>query len=561
VIADLEALNSSTEQHFLTIGGKLTEFYAAARRIAADMAALNDLISGERARHTAEVLERVLGRASEAESRAAAGGQTLANVRDAARRIEHTFLGFQDTISMFRVLGSVTRIETARLGRAGAEFGNLTEEVKTLTASIESRGQAVLAAASVLYRDMQSAVAQVSSLRASEMRTLHELMLEAAAGMASLEERHRGAREASLAQAGGYAEVSAAIGELVEALQFHDLTRQKIEHVAEALGPLVSRPPETGAILTLQCAQMREAEKVLSSSVGRIDQALQGILARATAMAEASRAILGTSADERASFFRQMESRFTAILKIFQTCDRAEMETRSALAGLARNLAGMRESLAEIDELGTRLRRMAINATIRAAQIGDAGRALDVLADVIKRLAVDTSGITNQVTETLDDIAGSADSLSGEPGEVPGASPSDAGEVFSEMQATILELHSSSESGFSRLHQIMEWGVRLRDGIQSVRSGFSAGALFSDGIKCACQALEEIAADSGLGPLYNILGPGENQLDGYGANYTMQAERDVHQALAGVTVDLPEAAEPVAASEDPDNLGDNVELF
>src|SRR5450755_4233812 len=116
VITDLQALNRQTEQDFLTVGGKLMEFTAAARQISADMTALSELISGEESRHTSQVLTRVLEQSLLIEARAEAGDQTLAAVYEANRRIGSTFRSFRDTVSVFQVLGSLTRIETSRLG-------------------------------------------------------------------------------------------------------------------------------------------------------------------------------------------------------------------------------------------------------------------------------------------------------------------------------------------------------------------------------------------------------------------------------------------------------------
>jgi hypothetical protein len=89
-----------------------------------------------------------------------------------AREIGRTFHGFRDIVSVFRVLGSLTRIETARLGAAGAEFGNLAEEVNALTRSIESNGQGILDDASMLHRHMQSALAKITGLRATELKEM-----------------------------------------------------------------------------------------------------------------------------------------------------------------------------------------------------------------------------------------------------------------------------------------------------------------------------------------------------------------------------------------------------
>jgi hypothetical protein len=269
VIADLENLNRCTERDFLAIGGKLAEFLAAARQLASDMAALSELISGRSGGHATAVLSRVLE-------------------------------------------------------RAGVEFGSLAEEVNALTENIESSGQGVLDASSLLHQNVQSALAKISGLRDQELMELPAIIVEVRTSLESLEDRHRRAIEASLHQAAEYKELSAAIEDLITAIQFHDITRQQIEHVAEALTRIragfpeghSAAPPKARAVLTLQSSQLANAEQIFASSVGRIERDLDSIGGRVREMAKAGKTLLGLSADEQGCFLLQMEDHFKAISKI-----------------------------------------------------------------------------------------------------------------------------------------------------------------------------------------------------------------------------------------------------
>jgi len=565
VIADLRALNGSTEKDFLALGGRLGEFLRAARRISSEMATLGELISGDGARHASQALTGALERSREIEARARAGDRALAGVCAAAGRIERTFRGFRDTISMFHVLGSLTRIETARLGSAGAEFGSLVEEVKALTGSIEASGQGILAASAILHRNMQLAIAQVAGRRAGELQELPSLVAAVTSGLESLEERHRQAGETSLRQSGEYDAVSVSIEDLTTAIQFHDITRQQIEHVAEALERLGGRPAarlDVRAVLSLQSSQLSNTGRVFADSVGRIERDLDSILERVAHMAEAGQTLLGHSADDQDSFFVQMERRSNGILHILGICAQAESETQSALGQLEEAVARMRQSVAEIRETETRIRRMAINATIRAVHIGGAGAALQVVADVMQHLAVDSEKVTDEVSGSLDAISDAAHRLSGGSSPTAASAPSEEDQVLTEMRATILELHSSSEMAFSRLHQIGALSSQLRDGIEAVRDGFSAGALFTEKISEARSALERMGGPAEAGRLENVDPTGGAPLEDFARHYTMQAEREVHESVVGGATarELAPVAAPSRVADEED-LGDNVELF
>jgi len=573
VAADLASLNHATEKDFLAIGGKLAEFLAAARQISADMAALGELISGSTGCHASQVLTRVLERLRETQARAETGDRTLGSACDSARQIGRTFSGFRDTVSIFRVLGSLTRIETARLGHAGAEFGHLAEEVNALTQSIETSGQGIVDDSAILHGSMRSALTKVTDLRAGELKELPSLIAEVMTSLASLENRRRRASEASLRQAAEYAEASAAIGDLITAIQFHDITRQQVEHVVEALRGLraefregvrkrVHLPRDARAVLTLQSSQLSSAEQVFARSAAAIQRDLDSIAGRVRNMAEAGQTLLGFSAEERDSFFLQMEGRFTAILRVVGTCATAEAETRSVLAELEQTVARMQQSVAEVRHIGIRIHRIAINAAIRAVPIGDSGNALNLIAEVMQRLALDSASITGEVAAALEAIADAAGRLSSRSAWTVANAHSDADTSVSEMRAAILELHSSSEASFGRLNQITALSSRLGDEIQSVRAGFSAGALFAETAGRVRRALEQIGGQFGPAPRRDLEAPAERRLEDFALHYTMQAEREVHASVtAGAAPGQPVPVGTSTVVPDEQDFGDNVELF
>jgi len=193
---------------------------------------------------------------------------------------------------------------------------------------------------------------------------------------------------------------------------------------------------------------------------------------------------------------------------------------------------------------------MAINAAIRAVQIGDAGRALNVIAEGMQRLAIDSDAITGSVAGDLEQISGAADRLSGGSGK-----PSGSGDVLSQMHTAIVELHSSSDASLARLDQIAAVSRALGDDIQAIRSGFTAGKLFAEAIRHARVALQEAAAQAE--PHTGT----EGKLDDFASQYTMQAERDVHESVVSGGLAERPAEDTALAAAGEDGLGDNVELF
>jgi len=552
-------LNGRTESDFLAIGGKLGEFAAAARQLSADLSALSELVRGEECRQACGALMQSLERLQGVGAQVEGCERELADIRGAAERVRRGFGGFRHNAAVFRALGSMTRIEAARLGDAGSEFGDVAEEAGGLSETMESGARSVIEASAELDTRVRAALAAVSTLRREELKGLPRAVAEVLESVRALEDRQGRASEASLREAADYREISGAIADLVNALQFHDITRQQVEHAAEALRGLARGwrasgrrgGPADGAVLGLQCSQLDGAARTFADSAGRIERSLETLGARLQGMAERAQNLLGLSAGDEDSFFLEMEGRFTVVLKSLERAARVEEETRGVAEGLAESARQMRESARGIAELGIKIHRIALNAAVRAVQIGGSGDALAVIAEAMQRLARDAEGAIGSASEDIEAISAAVTRLSGGLRIVEtGPAADGAADACVEMRASILRLHSASEISFL-WKRTAETGARLSAAVRTARDGFAAGELFAGEIEAARQALERLGAERAA----TAETPGI--LAGYTGRYTMQAEREVHRsALGGPEPDRTAAAVPQAA-----NLGENVELF
>jgi len=546
VARDLEHLNGSTERDFLAVGERLNEFRSMARRISSQMSALTELISGEQGRGLSLALDRTLDHFREMDAGFARGAEALESLAALSPRIGTEFAGLRETVEVFRTLCTLTRIETTRLGGAGAGFGDLAADVRPLSESIRASGEGILEASARLDGAVESALLRGRGLRATQLAELPPMIADVVESLRSFEERRARAVDASARQAVQYEALCGAVDGVVESLQFHDITRQQIEHVAQALRQIL--PGGARAILALQSSQLAGAAGVFAGSVERMERDLESIARRALEMAAASGTLMGISSGDQDSFFLRMEGRFTIILKALGVCAAAQGEMEQAAAGLKETIANMRHSVAEIDEIGIRIERIALNAMIRAAHIGAAGDALNVIAEAMQGLAHRSNAGAEDAARTLDAMSGAAVRVA--TGATVGAN-----DVTARMRRAVLELHTSSEVGFARVNEIATLGARLAEDIGAARRGFSAGRLFAETAARAQRELERIGAQTGPGPAAHVPAP---HWDSLAKRYTMQAERDVHQRAA--ESDAGETAAPVAAMANGD-LGDNVELF
>jgi len=563
VIADLSSLSESTEQDFLTIGGKLREFRQTVNLVSADLAALTDLISGEQGSHASQALADALARSKEMEAQAAEVSGALRTIREAAGLVRSGLAESSGRVAVFRTLAVLTRIETARLGSMGAGFGNLADEVKSMAESIRTGVESALETAARQIRPVENALQNATDLQARESTDVSSVILDVLGSLQSLRDKQQAVQESSVRLASQYVAVSDSVGKMVVSIQFHDITRQQVEHVIETLRHVCSEcgsgnrslfpNRRTAAILALQASQLTDAGEKLAASVERIGQNLEGVAARVNEMAAESESLFGHSQDGQNSFFLEMERCCTVILNTVGSCADLEAEIQATADRLREILRQMRSSVEQVRSTEDQMRRMALNAGIRAAHLGPPGDALGVLAGALQEQGIEIGRNFENAFEALNSMNAAAGRLSMGAGGRHGQET-----VQRRMRATIEELHSSDERSLARIAQIRTAGARLSEEVSTIRGAFSAGRSFADVVSRSCASLMEIGSQANSAPAADGAEADNLGLDDLVKRYTMQAEHTVHDEATGLGEPVPVEA---CGSGDTEGLGDNIELF
>jgi hypothetical protein len=565
VIEELEALNRASERDFLEVGEKLLAFRTAAAQIGSEIAAVVELFSGQQGRSASETLHRLLERSGQIDARIGESGQALSEIREHASRLRKAFAGLTNMVAVFRSLCTLTQIETARLGGVGADLGHLAAEIRPLSESIQTAGEGVLEACGRLDQAVRGALENGSTLRSTALKEMPLLIADVTGSLRALAAQREKALESSRLQAAEYAAVRAAIDELVSSIQFHDITRQQVEHVVKALrrlragwmGPNRSPAgPDTRTVLTLQSSQLAEAARLFAQSIERIGGAVESIAARLRGSAEAVRTLVGVSGGHQPSFLEQMETHFTAIQKVLGDCTRVQAEMQSAIAGLGDTAGKMRESVTGIRGTEIQIQRISTNATIRAIHIGASGVALNKIAEVMQRLALESNTHTEEAAAALEGMTDTIRGISG-PGEASEAPEMD---ISGEMQGAVAQLHAAGQESATRADRIAQLSARLAEDIEMLRAGISAGRMFAETAARARSEMDSIAHQPGREAEIGV--HTRQHLAEFAKTYTMQRQRDVHESVVG-TAGPPQAAAPAPIQSPPrdGDLGDNVELF
>ncbi|MGO9259075.1 MAG: hypothetical protein ACLQU1_22555 [Bryobacteraceae bacterium] len=575
-IADLDRMNRSTEAGFLAVGEKLSGFLAAARQVSASAAATAERVSGEQGQRDFDALVRVREQTAEMRKYAEAVAD-LSQLRDSAIRLRHVFAGFDHTVASFRVLAVLARIETARLGESGAGLAHLTEEMRGRSDDIASRTGRFLDTAATLDRRVEEHLNRIADLDARQLKALPPLMDAVARNFAALRDR-RELGEAAAARLGAqFAELSEAIGDVVTSVQFHDITRQQIEHAIESLQQLHDHAgqgyrdaptPEQGAVIELQLAQLDNARRTFLTSIGQIDGRLETVARRMSEMAAESQNLAGQAQGRNESSFAEMMGCFAGILDAAGECGSFEQGARTALAELRQAIQALGEALADIGAIELHLKRLSLNAAIQAVHLGAAGEPFNAVAGAMHSLQADCETRSGQSRVEMDSIGAALRAMV----EQGMASQSRQGTgietAVDDLQARIEEMCVANERGIASCQEIGSLVGRLLADIQSAQQDLAESRALTEAVDGCCETLRRVGQASACQPLLRRMigwnaarppassaansaaspGPGvtpELQLAECTRNYTMRAEHEVHRELTGCA---PAASGPAQAS-------------
>jgi hypothetical protein len=558
VVGGLEGLNHSTEADFLAVGGNLMAFLTASRQLHSDIGGLTALVSGEQAQRACHELVLVRDYVQEMQRRSEQGRRILLALQTSATRIHRLFSSLGKIALSFQITAILARIETAHLALSQQDLGNLAVEVRSCSDAIELRANQVLETAAAFHSRVTSALYEVARSNAIQQKELPALLEAVDADLEIFEARQRDTVSASTKLAADLNVVTADLGAIATAIQFHDITRQQVEHVSEALAGLVEHAaggaisPSGVASIELQQAQLKSAAASFAQSTQAIDRDLEAIAVRVGEMGAASKRVLGLDLHQETSFLSDMERRFAGILRAIGESQSLERSTRATIAELDVLNQRLRTAVAEVQVIELQLSRISINGIVSASHIGARGEPLNVVAGAMQALHIECASRSGDAEVDLDSIGAALLSLTAD------ASNSDdesSAELFENLKTRMGDLRSANVASADSAVAVARVADSLCKNLQEARSHAGIGRVFSETVDRCCDVLGEVAAQAPA--LWSFAKPViEETREG---NYTMRAERDVHRAAASGLAPLPH--HPASGAAVAEGATDDVEFF
>ncbi|MGC2301179.1 MAG: hypothetical protein WA476_20410 [Acidobacteriaceae bacterium] len=291
---------------------------------------------------------------------------------------------------MLRVL---TNIEVARLGEVGAGFQYLAHE-------LDDFSRAVARSTNELTTHTDERRKAIAEMRLRLARELPQMREEFARMEESLE-NSLGLAESTLSQLratperfqGSVEGIAGQIAGVVAAIQAHDITRQQIEHVQEALAGIAAEMDagentgELDAGLAIQSCQLKNAGETVRGWTAQIRTCLEEIRHIASAeILELGPVVLGQES--------AVSTQLTRIERLEQACEAGNAKVQASFAGIFGLMRLVSEHLERSRSVRDRLQLLMFNSIVEASHLGTQADGILEISTSIKRISAAWGEIT-----------------------------------------------------------------------------------------------------------------------------------------------------------------------
>lgn len=531
---ELAASRRIIETSFLDMGQRLLDSVGLLGEITSAHEAMPAELQGEDFTRAVSLLEMLRGQAEAIAARQDADGARVDGMKSMAQELDDPVDTLTKAVRNLGLIAINARIIAAGMSEQSGDFAAFATDMIDLGKDAQSIVRAFSTSHARLVAALSMAAAANALFREKHGDTLAMIAARLGEQIAVVEQHKQHAIE-DVAESGRVAKkISVRIGEAVSALQIGDITRQRLEHVEDALSDL-DRVPTSGAnesiVLRLQMEQLEESSVDFAREVGAFIGAVGHLASDARQVLEDSRsqadALLAKGGTALAELTADLHS------MVLLLADFEAMHTRlAALRGeVDECVSDMQHRMDAIGTLEQTMRLLSINTDVRCSRLGEQGRALRVVAQemrVLSALTVQAAAVASAGLERSKTILDDEDS---------------AGEVSDR------SLSADATTAIGLLDTVVQ---RLREHASSIAStGPRAAALLQDAA-AASNAYSRHAEDWNrtlveLDAAWADVDAGNGEPDGeflamLRKRYTMAQERVIFDALCGDFVGGSDAA-------------------
>lgn len=537
-ISELGEVAGTLETVFLDAGNGLAEAVECWRSISTSFTALAGQFDREDIQRCIDELGATLAVAAALGGAGGGGAKTLLmELAEGLGAMRARLERLNRTVAEVKLVALNAKVEAAHLDGRSTDFYVFTREIDRLAASataelamLEGELRQLADETAGAHREQAnfndnhgSELLTVSRRLDDDLKTLARQRRQVADAATSIGERSR--------QAGDR------VAQAVLALQIGDITRQRTEHVAEALGLMAGLQSggdgldaddigqASALVATLQSRQLEQTASDMEREAGQVTTTLTAMAGEMDAIARLGNESFGSEGGS--SFLESLGREIAHIQTLLEGYAAAFSRTEAIMTSVAQATAAMVAHVEAIHSIEADLKIMALNASFKCSRLGDQGRTLSVVAQSLRHLATRTVEDAAVLMSGLQSAMATARSLA-QGGQDQGGITS-AITSLREAARLLTAIGAEQSAALELLHTDSRRAQHL---LTAVAEGIAGSRDFVRRLRAVAGDLTAASEDTAIDPdrveqLKDLV------LTRLAGNYTMASERTLHDLFGG----------------------------
>jgi hypothetical protein len=573
----INQFTEGSEGKFLEIGSKLQKYLTTSGGITQKSTSITASISEDILKNGINELNWLL---KEFNSYLSTSIQEIQNDKKELHKIQphieaiiNELEGFSKIVKQLRMLGIATKIESARLGTEDQGFNALAENVDKLSSLISEKAGNISKKSIYLFSELSGTISNLAKLEKEQEEQSQIIIKNISLSLEAFKAKHDGRMQESEKISLNSESITSSINSIVMSIQFHDITRQQMDHVRLAcnenahLLKSVSQNSESDSsselgivydVCKLQSIQLRNSLDEFISAVSQIVENL-------SLVDEGVSQILSSASDMVINHETNDKCCLALVLQEVETIRLGLQRNREIGLSLAQSINSvvsvvddLSQYVLEIEDVGSEIEIIALNARVKAARTGSNGSALGVLSERIQKLSLDAKVQTGTTSKILGEVSKESKLLRV---NVDKGSYGDENQKLVEATLKIsglVKIMIDREQNASAMIDKLKNDVHsFKNNIDSTIESIQVHEEAKHSIDPIISGIEEIINDLGQ---HNIKSNKNTNTHALLGKYTMHSERKIHLGFTdGWNNKIGKNSNK--ENNSPESFGDNVELF
>ncbi len=373
------------------------------------------------------------------------------------------------------------------------------------------------------------------------------------------------------------------INEIVVSLQFHDIARQKIEHIVDGIKSFVGNGTfkdnfenddefknkccYINSFSELQSSQLNLTKNEIYSEISKITEKLSSISENTNAVKNETLEIVDFIKNSVDAKLKNSKNLIELIFAALEEATSKIDEITLLIKTTVKNINPLIETIHQINEIGLNIQLKALNGLIHASRMNKEGAALRVITNSMGNLSESTKLFSENFIDILKEIKKSTSQISN--AFKGGTDKQDKKFVqyyiSSDLSSFYQRLKYVNNATNEKFIEVSACSNSLTNQINEIQSNITVGDLFQKQVNSALSQLDEIIVQTNeYGNIDNSASALEN-LEDLKKNYTISSEhnilKDFINKSTGTNHNNNELFSPNNEENEASDEDDNIDLF